>query len=114
MPKNGMPRSRAKRMASTLPSMPRSPKPPGTRMPSKPESSRSGPSRFDLFALNRLDADLSAVGDAGVVERLRRSTFVGVAVLDVFADEGDGDLVVGVAEAVQHARASRRGAARSR
>ncbi len=33
MPKKGILRSRAKRTASILPSVPRSPKPPGTRMP---------------------------------------------------------------------------------
>jgi hypothetical protein len=36
MPKNGSPVSRAVRIASTIPSTPRTPKPPGTRRPSYP------------------------------------------------------------------------------
>ena len=38
MPRNGTLRSRAKRTASILPAVPRSPKPPGTRMPCTPSS----------------------------------------------------------------------------
>ncbi len=38
MPKNGTRCSRANRTASILPSVPRSPKPPGTRMPCTPSS----------------------------------------------------------------------------
>ena len=46
MPRNGTPRSRAKRVAVILPSTPRPPKPPGTRMPSARarSTSRSGAS----------------------------------------------------------------------
>ena len=41
IPRKGAPFSRAKRMASILPSMPRFPKPPGTKMPWTPASSLS-------------------------------------------------------------------------
>ena len=41
MPRNGTERSRAKRAALILPSMPRTPKPPGIRMPSASSSSRA-------------------------------------------------------------------------
>ncbi len=88
MPKNGMPRSRAKRIASTLPSMPRSPKPPGTSNAVEAGQQPLGPFVLDRFALNALDANLGPMGDAGVVERLV-DRFVGVAVLGVFADHGD-------------------------
>ena len=49
MPKNGMPRSRAKRIASTLPSMPRSPNPPGTS-----NAVVAGQQPLGAFALDRL------------------------------------------------------------
>ena len=100
MPKNGIPRSRAKRIASTLPSMPRSPNPPGTSMPSKPASSRSGPSRSIDSLWMLLDANLRLIGDAGVVERFV-DRLVGVAMLGVFADHGDRDFVLRIAQPVQ-------------
>ena len=42
MPSSGMPRSRAIRVASILPSIPRSPKPPGIRIPSAHSAIASG------------------------------------------------------------------------
>ena len=38
MPRKGTPCSRAYRMAAIIPSVPRSPKPPGTSTPAQPES----------------------------------------------------------------------------
>ena len=43
MPRVGTPRSRAQRRAPILPSMPRTPKPPGTRMASTPPSAVLAP-----------------------------------------------------------------------
>ena len=68
--------------------MPRSPNPPGTRMPSTPASSRSAPFALDRLAVDPLDADLGPMGHAGVVEGLV-DRLVGVAMLGVFAHHGD-------------------------
>ena len=59
-----------------------------------------GPFAFDQFAVNPLDADLGLMGDAGVVEGFV-DRLVGVAVLGVFADHGDRDFVLRIAQPVQ-------------
>ena len=69
---------------------------PGCRR--RPASSALGPSPLDLLGLDPAHAHPGAVGDAGVVERLV-DRLVGVAVLDVLADDGDRHLVLGVAAA---------------
>ena len=53
------------------------------------------PFAFDLLRLDPADDDAGLRGDAGVVERLV-DRLVGVLVLDVLADDGDGDLVLRV------------------
>ena len=57
MPRNGIPFSRAIRAASTLPSIPRSPKPPGIRIPSAP--SRLG--LVEVLGGDQLGLDVDAV-----------------------------------------------------
>ena len=93
-------------MASILPSIPRMPNPPGTRMPSTPAKSASAPPAVDLLGLDAHDQHPRPVGDARVVERLV-DRLVGVAVLHVLADHGDPHLVLGVHDPLDHARASR-------
>ncbi len=111
MPKKGMPRSRAKRMASTLPSMPRSPNPPGTSRPSTPARSRSGPSRSTASLWIRWMRTWARLATPGVVQGLV-DRLVGVAVLGVLAHHGDADLVLGVAQAVQQVAPLRPASAR--
>ena len=59
-----------------------------------------GPFGLDVFAADAADANLRAVGDAGVVERFV-DRLVGVAVLGVFADDGDADFVLRVPQPLQ-------------
>lgn len=54
---------------------------------------------FEVFGFESFDDDLCGVGEAGVIEGFVDG-FVGVAMFDVFADDGDGDLVFWVADAV--------------
>ena len=56
---------------------------------------------LDLLGLEADDLHLGVVGDAGVVQCLVHA-LVGVAVLDVLADEGDRHLVLRVADAFEH------------
>jgi hypothetical protein len=76
-----------------LPSMPRSPNPPGTRMPPRPFNILSAPSRFDHLGLDLLDFHPAIVGhpavDDGLIDRL-----VGVVELDVFAHHADAHAVL--------------------
>ena len=65
-----------------------------------------GPLALDLLRLDPAHHDARGQGDAGVVERFV-DRFVGVVVLDVLADDGDGHLVRRVDDALQHASASR-------
>ena len=75
-------------------------------MPSTPLSMRSAPSRSISSASILRTTTRGVVGDAGMIERLV-DRFVGVVVLDVLADDGDGDLVGRVLHLLQHLRASR-------
>ena len=62
---------------------------------------------FDQFALNALNADLRPMVNAGVIERFV-NRFVSVAMLGVFADHGDRNFVLRIAQAVAAGRANRR------
>ena len=101
MPKKGILWVRAKRMASIFPSIPRIPNPPGTRMPSTPPRSASAPRPSTCSASTRTTSTRVPVGDARVVERLV-DRFVRVAMLHVFADDGDPHLVLGVHDPLDH------------
>ena len=59
-----------------------------------------GPFRFDILALNAADADLRPVGDAGMIERFV-NRLVRVVMLGVFADDGDADFVLRIAQPAQ-------------
>ena len=76
-----------------MPSEPRSPKPPGTRMPSTHSSRGAGSPFSQRLGLDPLEVDLDGVGDAAVVERLDQR-FVGVLEAGVLADDGDGHLAL--------------------
>ena len=69
---------------STLPSMPRSPKPPGMRIPSAFSRSVG----VELLGADEVDLDVDAVMEAAVLERLDHR-LVGVLELHVLADERD-------------------------
>src|SRR3954447_26666531 len=89
MPRKGIFCSRAIRAAVILPSMPRTPKPPGIRMPSAPCR------RADLTVVERLgvhpvDLDPAALLEARVAQGLDDRQ-VGVLELDVPAHQGDPD-----------------------
>ena len=58
------------------------------------------PFGFDVLAVNAADADLRAVGDAGVIERFV-DRLVRVVVLGVLADDGDADFVLRIAQPAQ-------------
>ena len=107
--------ARAYCAVSTLPSKPRSPKPPGTRMPSmgglKPIFSQR-PRALDVAGLEPFQVHPRALADAAVLERLAHG-FVGVLVVDVLADHGDGDLAVGCSAASTTASHSDRSASRA-
>ena len=53
------------------------------------------------LAVDPVEVDLHAVGDAAVDQRLAQR-FVGVLEAGIFADDGDVDLALGVVEAVRH------------
>ena len=99
MPKNGTLRSRAKRTEAILPSLPRSPKPPGTRMPCSGSSSAamSALVLLEQFGVEPVDVDLDAVGDAAVDQRLAQA-LVGVGQADIFADHADRHFAFGMVE----------------
>ena len=111
MPKYGTLRSRAKRAASILPSVPRSPKPPGTRMPCTPSRCCTASSLLEDLAVEPVELDLHVVGDAAMGQRLGQR-FVAVEQMRVFADDGDRDLALGLADARRRSRASARDRAR--
>ena len=95
MPKKGISRSRAKLTEAILPSLPRSPKPPGTRIPCSGSSSAttSAFGMLEQLGVDPLDVDLGAVGDAAVDQRLAQA-LVGVGQADIFADDADRHLAV--------------------
>ena len=87
-----------------MPSMPRLPKPPGTRMPSKPSScdfvaAVVGSLGLQPLGLDPGDVELEIVRDGAVGQRLLER-LVAVLVLHILADDGDGDMVLGVVAAV--------------
>ena len=94
MPRYGTFFSRANLTAAILPSMPRSPNPPGTRIAST-SFKHDVPSRLDLLGLHVEDVDARTRSDARVAQRLRQR-HVGVAQVDVLADHRDRDLGLGV------------------
>ena len=79
--------------AAILPSMPRLPKPPGTRMRVDPAEYLRGTLGIDLLGIHPLQVDPRRLHDAAVAQRLAQR-FVGVLVLDILADDGDGDLAL--------------------
>ncbi len=99
MPKYGTWRSRANCAALILPSAPRWPKPPGTRMPLTCSRSGVGSSFSNTSELDPVELDLHLVGDAAVRQRLGQR-FVGVLHAGVFADNGDRDVAFRVAHAL--------------
>jgi hypothetical protein len=84
-----------------MPSVPRSPKPPGTRMPSKPLQMRRRVLALEHLRIEPFGAHLHPVGDAAMGQRLG-DRLVGVLQLGVLADDGDAHLAVGVVDAVGH------------
>ena len=99
MPKYGTSRSRANCAARILPSAPRWPKPPGTRMPLTCSRNGAGILVLEHLALDPVEIDLHLVGDAAMRQRLDQR-FVGVLHAGVFADDGDGHLAFGIADAL--------------
>ena len=112
MPKYGTLRSRANCAARILPSAPRSPKPPGTRMPWTCSRNGAGSSRSNTSRLDPVELDLDLVGDAAVRQRLDQR-LVGVLEAGVLADDGDRDLAFRVADALVDRAASAPGRARA-
>ena len=109
--RNTAPCARARSAAARiLPSAPRSPKPPGTRMPWT--CSRIGRRILALedLAFDPLELDLHAVGDAAMHQRLDQR-LVGVLQPGVLADDGDRDLALGVVDALGSLRPSASGRA---
>ena len=94
MPRYGTFFSRANLTAAILPSMPRSPKPPGTRIAST-SFKHDVPCRLDVLGLHVVDVDARARADAGVAQRLGQR-HVRVAQVDVLADHRDRDLGLGM------------------
>ena len=108
MPKNGMLRSRAKRTLAILPSEPRSPNPPGTRI-AVHRLELSGDLRIVLLehlGVDPADVDPHAVGHAAVDQRLVQR-LVGIGQADVLADHRDRHLAFGVLVAVHDVRPAR-------
>ena len=90
-PRSGILCSRAYRIAPILPSMPRTPKPPGIRMPSTPvELAGRVVGVLAVVAGHPADRDLGVVAEAARLQRLGRRQ-VRVGQVDVLADQGDGD-----------------------
>ena len=79
--------------SATLPSKPRSPKPPGTRMPSTSCQRRAAPSRSMLLGFQPLQVDARALARGRRACSASPTRLVGVLVVDVLADDRDGDLV---------------------
>ena len=87
-PRYGILFSRAYCAARIFPSMPRSPNPPGTRMPPRPFNIFSAPSFSISSASTCTISTPQSLADAAVDDRLV-DRFVGVLQLDVFADDAD-------------------------
>ena len=87
--------------------MPRQSKPPGTSTASAPASTFSAPSCSTFSASTSSDVDAATIGDAGVDQRFV-DRLVGVVMLDVLADDGDGDIAVVTRASARPSPASRR------
>ncbi len=91
--------SRANRTAAILPSEPRSPKPPGTRMPcTSSRRATRGSGALEDLAVHPVEPDPHAVGDAAVDQRLGQR-LVAVQQRGVLADHRDPHLALRVADA---------------
>ena len=101
MPRYGTPFSRAYLAAWILPSMPRSPKPPGIRIPSHCSSSSTDPSASVSDSIQRTST-LPPWWSAAVVERLDHRQ-VGVLELGVLAHQADPDLLARLVAALDQA-----------
>ena len=88
IPRHGMSCSRAYPAAAILPSMPRSPKPPGMSTPSRSVETGGSEQPLDLLGLDPVDLHLGAVMEPGVLETFDDRE-VRVVELDVLADQAD-------------------------
>ena len=79
-------------MARSFPSTPRAPKPGPDQNPIHPPQLSVVPIGLELLGVDVDDADLHVVGDAAVDQRLVER-LVGIAELDVLADEADPHFV---------------------
>ena len=102
MPKNGTLRSRANLTAWILPSVPRSPKPPGTRMPLHVLEMADGVVALEDLGVHPLQPDLHVAAEAAVRQRLAER-LVGVEQHRVLADHRDRHLAFGLAHRAHHA-----------
>ena len=85
-----------------MPSMPRLPNPPGTRMPSTWRSIRSAvAARIDFFRFNPFDHHALAVCQSAVDQRLAQ-TLVGVFQLHVLAHHADSHFALRMLEILEH------------
>ena len=102
MPERRAPAARAPSVrAPSLPSMPRTPKPPGTSTASTPPSAFWAPASVWHSSLaHPADAHLGVVVEAAGAHRLGDRE-VGVGQVDVLADQGDLDVVLGVVHPAQ-------------
>ena len=90
-PRTGILCSRAYLMAPILPSMPRTPKPPGMRIPSTPSSWPAASSGFSQSSLvTQRMVTLASLPKPPASQRLGRRQ-VRVGQVHVLADQGDGD-----------------------
>ena len=95
----GCRRSRAISAARIMPRVPRSPKPPGTRMPCGAVEQLFAARLFQRFGFDPADVDAETVLESAVVERFVQA-LVRILVADVLADDVDGDLVGRILDAV--------------
>ncbi len=91
MPKNGILWPRANSIARIIPSMPRLPNPPGTRMRVDLEELAGIARPFESLRVDEDQIGLDAVGEPTVDQRLVER-LVGVGEIDVLADDADRDL----------------------
>ena len=106
-------RSRAKRTAAILPSLPRSPKPPGTRMPCTSSSRCDRVDLLEHLAVHPVQPHPHPVRDAAMRQRLGQR-FVAVEQVRVLADDRDAHLAFRRADRIDDALPARRGRAPSR
>ena len=75
-------------------------------MPSTPAQEQVGALRLEFFGLDPLDEHAGRMGETGVIEGLV-NRLVRVAVIDVFADDGDRHLLLRMADPLHRDPASR-------